>query len=109
MVSFQGAHVGPAIMRTCVRWYVAYPLSSRQVEALREARGVCVDQATSTRGVRKDSPPLEAACHRRTPPGGMSWRMDETDSRVKGAWRSWYRAVDTRGVFHVTLVFRDCR
>jgi len=27
----------------------------------------------------------------------MSWRLDETDSRVKGAWRSWYRAVDTQG------------
>jgi putative transposase len=97
MVSFQGAHVGPAIMRTCVWWYVAYPLSSRQVEALREARGVCVDQATSTRGVRKYSPPLAAACHRRTHPVGMSWRLDETDSRVKGAWHSWYGAGETQG------------
>lgn len=77
------------------------------MEALREARGVCVDQATINREVRKYSPPLEAACHRRTPPGGMSWRMDEIDSRVKGAWRDGYRAVETLGVSHVTLVFRD--
>jgi putative transposase len=27
----------------------------------------------------------------------MSWRMDEIDSRVKGAWRDGYRAVETQG------------
>jgi putative transposase len=42
-------------------------------------------------------PPLAAACHRRTHPGGMNWRLDEIDRRVKGAWRSWYRAVETQG------------
>ena len=78
------------------------------MEALREARGACVDLATSTRGVRKYSPPLAAACHRRTHPVGMNWRLDETDSRVKGAWRDGYGAVETLGVSHVTLVFRDC-
>jgi putative transposase len=27
----------------------------------------------------------------------MNWRLDETDSHVKGAWRSWYRAGETQG------------
>jgi putative transposase len=58
---------------------------------------VCVDQATINRGVRKYSPPLAATCHRRTHSGGMSWRLDETDSRVKGTWRSWYGAGETQG------------
>jgi putative transposase len=56
MVSCKGAPGGQEIMLACVRWYVAYPLSSRQMEALREARGVCVDQATINRGVMQAPP-----------------------------------------------------
>ena len=39
-VSFKGAHFPQDIILTCVRWYVAYPLSTRQVEELmRVVRG----------------------------------------------------------------------
>jgi hypothetical protein len=31
MVSFRGAHFVKDIILTCVRWYVAYPLSYRHV------------------------------------------------------------------------------
>ena len=96
-VSFKGAHFVEDIMLTCVRWYVAYPLSYRQVEELMEERGVSVDHATINRWVLKYSPPLEAAFHRRKRPVGRSWRMDETYIRVKGEWRYLYRAVDTHG------------
>ena len=61
MVSFKGAHVVKDIMLSCVRWYVAYPLSYRQVEELMEDRGVSVDHATINRRVLKYSPPLEEA------------------------------------------------
>jgi putative transposase len=44
------------IILTCVRWYPAYPLSSRQVEELMEERGVSVDHATINRWVLKYSP-----------------------------------------------------
>jgi transposase-like protein len=80
-----------------VRWYLAYPLSYRQVEELMEARGVSVDHATIQRGVLKYSPGLEETFYRRKRPVGRSWRMDETDSKVKGAWRSLDRAVDKSG------------
>jgi len=96
-VSFKGAHFPQEIILTCVRWYVAYPLSYRHVEALMEERGVSVDHATINRWVLKYSPPLEAAFHHRKRPVGMSWRMDETYIRVKGEWRYLYRAVDKTG------------
>jgi putative transposase len=32
MVSFKRAHFVKDIILTCVRWYVAYPLSYRQIE-----------------------------------------------------------------------------
>ena len=38
---------------TCVRWYLAYPLSYRQVEELMQERGVFVDHATINRWVLK--------------------------------------------------------
>ena len=67
-VSVKGAHVPPEMMLTGVRWSVAYPLSTRHVEALMEERGVQVDHATINRWVITDSPPLEEAFHRRRRP-----------------------------------------
>jgi putative transposase len=93
-VSFKGAHFVPDIILTCVRWYLAYPLSYRQVEELMQERGVSVDHATINRWVRKYSPQLEDAFYRRKRPVWRSWRMDETYIRVKGEWRYLYRAVD---------------
>jgi transposase-like protein len=97
MISFKGAHFPPAIILTCVRWYVAYPLSYRHVEELMEERGVPIDHATIQRWVVKHSSQLEEAFHRRKRPVGHSWRMDETYIRVKGEWRYLYRAVDKSG------------
>jgi putative transposase len=96
-VSFKGAHFPAEILLTGVRWYVAYPLSYRQVEERLEERGVSVDHATIQRWVVKYSPPLEEAFHRRKCPVGRSWRLDETSIRVKGQWRYRYRAVDKTG------------
>src|SRR5262245_44404284 len=96
-VSFKGAHFHKDIILMGVRWYMAYPLSYRPVEELLEERGVSVDHATIQRWVANYSPQLEEAFHRRKHPVGRSWRMDETSIRVKGEWRSWYRAVDKTG------------
>src|SRR5262245_57728584 len=84
MVSFKGAHFLKDIILTCVRWYVAYPLSYRQVEELMGERGVSVDHATIQRWVLKYSPQPEEAFHQRKRPVWHSWRMDETYIKVKG-------------------------
>ena len=96
-VSFKGAHFPPEIILTGVRWYVAYPLSTRHVEELMRERGVYVDHSTINRWVVKYSPQLEAAFHRRKRSVGRSWRMDETYIIVKGRWYYLYRAVDKTG------------
>jgi putative transposase len=97
MVSFKGAHFVKDIILTCVRWYVAYPLSYRQLEELMQERGVSVDHSTINRWVLKYSPQLEEAFHRRKRPVWISWHMDETYIRVKGQWYYLYRAVDKTG------------
>jgi putative transposase len=94
MVSFKGAHFVRDIILTCVRRYLAYPLSYRQVEELMQERGVTVDHATINRWVLKYAPSLEEAFQHRKRP---VWHMDETYIRVKGEWRYLYRAVDKTG------------
>jgi transposase-like protein len=96
-VSFKGAHFPQDIILPCVRWYVAYPLSTRPIEELMLERGVYVDHSTVNRWVIKYSPQLEEAFHRRKRPVWVSWRMDETYIRIKGQWYYLYRAVDTQG------------
>ena len=96
-VSFKGAHFPKEIILMGVRWYVAYPLSTRPVEELMLERGVHVDHSTINRWVVKYSPQLEEAFHRRKRPVWVSWRMDETYIKVKGEWKYLYRAVDKYG------------
>jgi transposase-like protein len=96
-ISCKGAHFPPEVMLMGVRWYRAYPLSTRHVEELMEERGVQVDHATINRWVIKYSPLLEDAFQRRKRPVGISWRLDETYIKVKGMWRYLYRAVDKEG------------
>ena len=60
-VSFKGTHFPQDIILTAVRWYVAYPLSTRHVEELMCERGVHIDHSTVNRWVIKYSPPLEDA------------------------------------------------
>ena len=96
-VSFKGAHFPPEVILTGVRWYLAYPLSTRHVEELMAERGVELDHATINRLVIKYSPPLEEEFHRRKRPVWVSWRLDETYIKVKGEWKYLYRAVDKHG------------
>src|SRR4029453_14556971 len=95
--SFKGAHFPPDIILMGVRWYVAYPLSYRHGEERMEERGVLLDHATIQRWVVKYSPLLEEAFNHRKPPVGVSGRMDETYSKIKGQWYFLYRAVDKQG------------
>src|SRR5687767_3533180 len=104
-ISFKGAHFPTEVILMGVRWYLAYPLSTRHVEELMEERGIDVDHATINRWVIKYSPQLEAQFHRRKRSVWTSWRMDKTYIKVKGEWKYLYRAVDK---FGKTIDFRGC-
>jgi putative transposase len=75
-VSFKVAHFPQEIILTGVRWYLAYPLSTRHVEELMEERGVELDHATINRWIIKYSPQLEEAFHRRKRPVWVNWRAE---------------------------------
>jgi putative transposase len=97
MIDFKGSHFEKEIILWGVRWYVAYPISYRQLEEMMGARGVAVDHSTLNRWVLKYAPEFEKQFRRRQRPVGTSWRMDETYVRVKGEWKYFYRAVDKEG------------
>ena len=94
---FKRLHFPVEIIQTCVRWYVAYPLSLRQLQEMMAERGVEVDHSTIHRWAIKMLPVLAAVCRRRKRPVGRSWRMDETYIKVAGGWKYLYRAVDKNG------------
>jgi transposase-like protein len=85
------------VILVCVRWYVAYALSLRNVEEMMAERGVNVDHSTVHRWVIKLMPLFEKAFRQYKRPVGKSWRMDETYIKVGGQWKYLYRAVDKAG------------
>ena len=56
MISFKGAHFPQEVILVCVRWYVAYPLSYRNIEEMMAERGVVVDHSTLNRWVIRFAP-----------------------------------------------------
>ena len=97
MVDFKGSHFEREIVLWGVRWYVAYPISYRQLEEMMEERGVKVDHSSLNRWVIKYVPLLDQAFRARKRCVGGSWRMDETYVRIRGRWKYLYRAVDKAG------------
>src|SRR5712691_1740831 len=97
MIDFKGSQFEREILMWGVRWYVAYPISYRQLEEMMGERGVAVDHSTLNRWVIKYAPEFEKAFRRRQRPVGKSWRLDETYVKIKGKWAYLYRAVDKAG------------
>jgi putative transposase len=85
------------VILMCVRWYVSYALSLRNLEEMMAERGIAVDHSTVHRWALKLLPVLEKAFRHRKRPVGKSWHVDETYIKVKGQWKYLYRAVDKAG------------
>ena len=93
-MNFKGRHFEKDIILVCIRWYLASPLSYRNLEEMMTERGVSVDHSTINRWVLRYTPMIEAEFRKRKKPVGSSWRMDETYIKVRGEWKYLYRAVD---------------
>ena len=111
MIEFKGSHFERDVILWGVRWYVAYPISYRQLEEMMDERGVEVDHSTLNRWVLKYVPLLETQFCARKCSVGSSWRLDETYVKVKGVWKYLYRAVDKAGatVDFLLTAKRDCK
>jgi len=96
-IEFKGSHFERDVILWGMRWYVAYPLSYRQIEEMMAERGVEVDHSTLHRWVLKYVPLLERTFLALKRPVGGSWRMDGTYVSIKRVWKYLYRAVDKVG------------
>ena len=97
MISFKGRHHQQDMILQCVRWYVAYSLSYRDLEELMQERGYAVDHSTIQRWVVHYAPRIEKAFRKNKKWVGLRWRLDETYIKIKGQWKYLYRAVDKQG------------
>jgi putative transposase len=85
------------IILTCVRWYLAYPLSYRQVEELLLARGVIVTYEAIRKWCLKFGQAYANQLSRRRPRPGDKWHLDEVFLTINGARHYLWRAVDQDG------------
>jgi putative transposase len=94
---FRGRHFDRSVILLCVRWYLAYGLSLRNLEEMMAERGISVDHATVGRWVVRYSPELLERFNSRKRAVTEKWHVDETYIRVRGQWRYLYRAIDSNG------------
>lgn len=94
---FRGRHFRSEAIVLCVRWYLRYPLSYRDIEEMMAERGLSVDHSPIARWVLHYAPILSRRVRKEMRRPNRSWRVDETYVRVAGKWAYLYRAIDSAG------------
>jgi len=94
---FKGRHFDRSVIQLCVRWYLAYNLSLRNLEEMMAERGISVDHATIHRWVVRYSPEFLKRFNARKRVVTGKWHVDETYIKVRGRWMYLYRAIDSDG------------
>jgi transposase-like protein len=85
------------IMILCVRWYPSYKLSYRNLVEMMAVRGLILAYTTIMRRVLKLTPTLDQRWRKYARLVGRSWRVDDTNIKVKDRWVYLYRAADKAG------------
>jgi IS6 family transposase len=94
---FKWRHFEGDMILLCVRWYLRYALSYRDVEELARERGLSMDHTTVFRWVQRYAPELDRRCRPYLRATNDSYRVDETYIKIKKRWYYLYRAVDSTG------------
>ena len=94
---FKGRHFDREIIVLCVRWYLRYKLSFRDLVEMMAERGLSLAHTTIMRWIQRYVPEFEKRWSRFARLAGRSWRVDETYVKIKGRWTYLYRAVDKEG------------
>jgi transposase, IS6 family len=94
---FKWRHFQSEIILQCVRWYLRYALSYRDLEEMMAERGLSVDHTTIFRWIQRYAPELEKRCQPHLKTCNDSWKVDETYLKIKKVWFYLYRAVDSAG------------
>jgi transposase-like protein len=94
---FAGRHFDREVILLCVRWYLRFKLSLRDLVEMMAERGLSLAHTTIMRWVQHYTPEFEKRWNRHALAVGRSWRVDETYVKIRGVWHYLYRAVDRVG------------
>src|SRR6516162_1846522 len=87
----------PTVIVTCVRWYLRFSLSLRDVRELIGERGLCVAHTSIWRWAQGYGPEVYRRLQGTVKRKSSTWHMDETFVRISGRWMYLFRAVDSAG------------
>ena len=94
---FKGRHFDREIIILCLRRYLRFKLSFRDLVEMIAERGISLADTTIMRWIQRYVPEFEKRWNRFACRAGASWRVDETYVKIKGRWTYLYRAVDKQG------------
>ena len=75
---FKGRQFTSEIILWAVRWYLMFPVSSRELAAMLQDRGVAVDHTTIFRRIQAYAAQLEKRLRPHLRLTNGSWRVDDT-------------------------------
>jgi transposase-like protein len=81
---FKGRHFDQDVIVLCVRWYLSYKLSSRDLVEMMNERGIALAHTTILQWVQRYVPEFEKRWSRYARSVGRSWRCDETYTKREG-------------------------
>jgi IS6 family transposase len=82
--SFKGRHFTSEVILWALRWYLAFPISYRDLALMLSDRGVAVDHTTLFGWVQAYAAKLELRIRPHMRPCTGSWRVDKTYIKIKG-------------------------
>jgi transposase-like protein len=81
---FAGRHFDREVIIVCVRWYLRFNLSLRDLAEMMAERGLSLAHTTIMRWVQYYTPEFEKRWRGYALAIGRSWRVDETYVKIKG-------------------------